>query len=188
MPLPTALLLSAVLAAAQAPPTPAPRTSAPPMSGPMAPMAAETCPAVLPALPPAMAGWSARTPLAAAASPAGLAPATLAAGRGVDASLRPAEAVSYAVAPGRPAGPGARAGLLALAVAEPGTYAVGLSSAAWIDVVDARGAPVASTAHGRGPPCSGMRKVVDFPLAAGRYVVQLTTAADPVVGVLAFRR
>lgn len=148
----------------------------------------ESCPAGPPALPPAMAGWAARTPIEAVGSPAGLDRATLALGRGVDAALRPAEAVTYAAPPGKPAGPGAKAGLLALQVAAPGTYAVGLSSAAWIDVVDAQGAPVASAGHDHGPPCSGMRKVVDFPLEPGRYVVQLTTGGEPAVGVLAFRR
>ena len=52
----------------------------------------------------------------------------------------------------------------------------------------AHGATVVSTAHGHGPPCSGIRKVVDFTLTPGRYVVQLTTGGDPVVGVIAFRR
>ena len=96
--------------------------------------------------------------------------------------------MAYAATPGRPAPVGGRGGLLALEVIEPGAYAVGLSSAAWIDVMDARGATVASATHGHGPPCSGMRKVVDFVLTPGRYVVQLNTGGDATVGVLAFRR
>ena len=181
MPLLAFLALSLALAA----PTSVAQTSARPMT---AAPPAESCSAGPPPLPPGMVGWTARTSLAAAPSPAGLGTAALAVGHGVDATLGPASTVAYAAAPGKPAGPGGRAGLLALSVDAPGTYAVGLSLAAWIDVVDASGAPVASTAHGRGPPCSGMRKVVDFPLAPGRYVVQLTTGGDPVVGVLAFKR
>ncbi len=178
-------LLAAVLAAPVPPPT---AETPPPQPGMGAMPAPESCPAGTPSLPPALAGWAARTPVTAAASSAVPAPAILSVGKGVDATLRPADGVAYASAPGRPAGPGGRAGLLALQVGEPGTYAVGLSSVAWIDVVDARGAAVASTAHGHGPPCSGMRKVVDFPLAPGRYVIQLTTGGDPVVGIIAFRR
>lgn len=184
MPLLTLLALAVALGV---PAPPAAQTPAPMPSMTAAP-AADSCPGGPATLPSEMAGWAARAALAAARSPAGLAPATLAVGRGVDATLHPADSVAYAATPGKPAGPGGQAGLLALSVAAPGTYAVGLSSPAWIDVVDASGAPVASTAHGRGPPCSGMRKVVDFTLAPGRYVVQLTTGGDPVVGVLVFRR
>ena len=167
-------------------PTQAPAV-APPAAGMMGGMAEACPPGAPPALPPAMAGWSARTPLAAAASPAALGGPSLTPGRGVDAKLAPAPSVTYAATPGKPAPPGGSAGLMALTVPAAGTYAVGLSSAAWIDVVDASGASVASAAHGHGPACSGMRKVVDFALAPGRYVIQLSSA-DPTVGVLVFRR
>ena len=176
---PAAALVLGVLAAQ------APAAVAPPAG--MAAAAAESCPPGPPSLPPALAGWASRAPLAAAASPAAAGSASLALGRGVDAALRPSAEVAFAAAPGRPVRPGERAGLLALPVPAAGTYAVGLSSAAWIDVVDAAGAAVASTAHGHGPPCSGVRKTVDFPLSPGRYTIQLTTA-EPSVGVIAFRR
>lgn len=35
------------------------------------------------------------------------------------------------------------------------------------------GAAVVSVGHGRGPACSGVRKMVDFALEPGRYVLQI---------------
>jgi hypothetical protein len=155
--------------------------------GGMATATAERCPAGPPALPPELSGWARRVPLAAAASPAAAVAAALTPGRGYDVALRSAGEVAFAATPGKPAPAGGGAGLLSLSVDAAGGYAVGLSSAAWIDVIDARGRSVASGAHGRGPPCTGVRKVVDFTLSPGRYFLQLT-GSEPSVGVIVLRR
>jgi hypothetical protein len=63
-------------------------------------------------------------------------------------------------------------------VTRPGTYRVALGQKAWIDVVRGR-AGVASSAHAMGPRCTGVAKLVDFPLRPGRYVMQLTGAPAP---------
>jgi hypothetical protein len=42
-------------------------------------------------------------------------------------------------------------------------------------------------AHGHAPPCSGVRKMVDFDLSTGSYTVQLSGAAKPVATLLIAR-
>jgi hypothetical protein len=63
-------------------------------------------------------------------------------------------------------------GLIGVTVAQPGSYRVALSSGAWIDLVR-DGKAVTSTAHGHGPACTGVLKMVDFPLTPGRYTLQI---------------
>ncbi|ABE63535.1 hypothetical protein Nham_2757 [Nitrobacter hamburgensis X14] len=63
-------------------------------------------------------------------------------------------------------------------VREAGTYRVALDSAAWIDLVRGRQA-VISIAHGHGPACTGIRKIVDFPLAPGLYTLQIAANGQP---------
>jgi hypothetical protein len=41
-----------------------------------------------------------------------------------------------------------------------------------------------SIAHGHGPDCSGIRKMVDFRLEAGSYVLQIVGNGAPTVRVL----
>ena len=53
------------------------------------------------------------------------------------------------------------------------SYRVALGGKAWIDVVRG-GAAVASVAHGHGPACTGVTKMVEFILAPGTYTVQLS--------------
>ncbi len=57
-------------------------------------------------------------------------------------------------------------------VAKPGRYQVGLSDAAWIDVRLGNRA-LKSVTHGHGPACTGLRKIVGFDLAAGRYTLHI---------------
>ncbi len=39
--------------------------------------------------------------------------------------------------------------------------------------------PVRSTAHGHGPDCTGIGKMVDFPLQPGDYLVQFSESLTP---------
>ena len=43
---------------------------------------------------------------------------------------------------------------------------------------------IGSVAHTEGPPCSGIRKIVDFTLAPGRYALQLSGATKAPTRVL----
>jgi len=136
--------------------------------------------------PPELAGWSARTPLAAASNVKGLGRAALVAGAPIDAKLQPVGRVGYAARPEKPGKAGSFGGLYALVVTRPGTYRIGLGAGAWIDVLKGR-KPVASTAHGHGPACSGVRKMVDFPLTRGRYVLQIAGSPEALLPVMVAR-
>lgn len=151
-----------------------------------APAAEAACPADAAPLPPELAGWTARTPLAAAADVPGLAGARLTIGGAVDLSLLPTPRLHYALRPENPGGSVSNGGMASFAVEREGRYRVAISSAAWIDVVR-DGAVVASVVHGRGPACSGIRKMVDFTLQPGDYVLQIAGSGSPAISVLVAR-
>lgn len=139
------------------------------------------------ALPAELSGWMARTTILAAASDAGLARTMLVSGAAVDATLLPTNAVHYRVRPEKPGSSVSYGGLFAFNVSEAGTYRVALGSGAWIDVL--RGEmPVLSTAHGHGPDCSGIRKMVDFALKPGRYVLQIAASGSPKIAMMVVRQ
>ncbi|HEX7873443.1 MAG TPA: homogentisate 1,2-dioxygenase [Sphingobium sp.] len=134
--------------------------------------APKNCSLVRVALPPELAGWSDRAPAPAAKDGKGLAKSVLTIGKAVDARLIRTADVRYPLRPEKPGGSVSYGGLFAFTVKDAGTYRVALGAGAWIDVVK-DGKPVASSGHGHGPQCSGVRKMVDFPLTPGRYVLQL---------------
>ncbi|MCW1429902.1 homogentisate 1,2-dioxygenase [Novosphingobium sp. JCM 18896] len=110
----------------------------------------------------------------------------LAVGQAANVTLKPTPEVRYALRPEKPGGSVSFGGLIALNVAEAGTFRVALSSGAWIDLVQ-DGKAVTSTSHGHGPACSGVRKMVDFPLKPGRYTLQLGANGAPQMTVLVAR-
>lgn len=148
---------------------------------------AVACSASDAALPAPLAGWPHKTPVAAAASLAGLARAQVAVGEAAQVRLRPTPDVAYPLQPEKPGGTVSYGGLAAFSVAEAGDYRVALSGGAWIDVI-AGGRAVESTAHGHGPACSTIRKMVDFPLKPGRYVLQISASAGPDLGLMIVHR
>ena len=133
--------------------------------------------------PPELAGWAARTPLPAARDAKGLRRAALVPGAAIDAALLPTPDVHYVVRPEKPGGSVSYGGLYALVISRPGTYRVALGAGAWIDLLKGKKA-VVSTAHGHGPDCSGIRKMVDFPLARGRYVLQIAANGEAALPVM----
>ena len=139
------------------------------------------------ALPAEMAGWSTKSDIASATDAKGLPKAQLAPGRAVTASLHHTRDVAYVTQPEKPGGTVAYGGLLELVVKDAGTYRIGLGSGAWIDVLQ-RAKSIQSTAHGHGPACSTIRKIVDFPLQPGRYAIQISANADPTVAIMAWRQ
>jgi len=144
---------------------------------------APKCPEEAVALPADLSAWTAPKPLTAATRPEEAGKAELKIGAAVTAALAHTPEVTYAARPAKPGGSVAYGGLLHVAIAEPGTYRVALGNASWIDVVK-DGASVESVAHGGGPACSGIRKMVDYPLQQGDYLVQLSAGADAQTGVL----
>lgn len=139
--------------------------------------AAPACPRDAEPLPAALSGWTERKPLAAAKDEASLGDAVLAPGAAADLALADTPAVRYVVRPSHPGGSASHGGMLAFSVDSPGTYRVAIGSGAWIDVVKGKAA-LESTAHGHGPKCSGMRKMVDFSLRPGAYVLQVAGNGD----------
>lgn len=108
-------------------------------------------------------------------------------GKPVTVRLKPAAQVRLAQPPGqdrRPANP--HAGLVALEVPGAGTWQVSASTPVWIEVIGP-GGPVESTGFGNRAPCTGIRKVVDFPLPKGRHLLQLSGNPGPEVRILLSR-
>ncbi len=131
-----------------------------------------------------LAPWATPVPLTAGGDARH--PVALAIGQAAHVTLRSTPQVHYPLRPEKPGGSVSYGGLLAVTVTEPGTYRVGLSAGAWIDLIK-QGKPVTSTAHGHGPECSGVRKMVDFPLTPGRYTLQLGANGEPQLTVLVAR-
>lgn len=168
--IPLALLAAAAPAVAQAP-------AADP---------ARTCAGASPTLPPELAPWPSRTKLTAAVEPAGLAAARIAPGKAIDARLSPGGRVHFGDGPRRAKDVGDNAGMFAFTVDRPGTYRVALGSGGWIDVLE-HGKAVTSSAHGHGAECSGIVKMVDFPLEAGEHVLQVEGSKEATIGLLIAR-
>lgn len=141
------------------------------------------CATVRVAIPPELSGWSERTDLTAGTT-AALAP-VLVIGKAATVALsdRP---VRWAATPEKAPAAGTHGGLLQVEVRTAGTYRLALSDMAWIDVA-LRGHRVASSAHKMATKCSGVKKLVDFPLARGRYVIQLSGATKASIAAMLVR-
>lgn len=123
-------------------------------------------------------------PLPLSASGDATTPAPLSLGTAAQVRLLPTPDVHYAMQPEKPGGSVSYGGLLILDITRAGTYRIALGSAAWLDVIGADG-PQRSVAHGHGPDCTGIRKMVDFTLAPGRYTIQISANAAPALTVMA---
>jgi hypothetical protein len=137
-------------------------------------------------LPPALAGWTARAAVPAAAAAPELGKAALPLGKGVGAQLRKTGEIAFPVLPAKPGGAVSYGGLYEIRVAEAGDYQVSLGTGAWIEVVSGK-TLVASTAHAPGPACSSLKKTVVFPLKPGRYVLEITGNGEPTLPVMVTR-
>jgi hypothetical protein len=107
----------------------------------------------------------------------------IAIGKGTGLMLHPVEDWIYSPAPGRAPKPGTFGGVYQFNVTTAGTYRIALDVGAWIDVVH-DGKIIDSVTHTEGTRCSGIRKIVDFSLAPGRYTLQLSGAKDAPMRVL----
>lgn len=105
-------------------------------------------------------------------------------GERIELGLHPVGAVKFPITPGKP---GSNGGLAELTVAEPGTYRVALATGAWIDLVQ-DGKALESTAHGHGEACTGIRKIVDFALTPGQYVLAISANLDMRTQVLVAKK
>lgn len=145
-----------------------------------------TCSSASASLPAELAAWTNCSAVKAGSDPAALDMARIDPGHAIDAGLAPTPEVHYAVRPEKPGGSVSFGGLYALKVEQPGTYRIALGSAAWIDLMR-DGKAISSSAHGHGPDCSGIRKMVDFALAPGTYVLQISANASSTMPLLVAR-
>jgi len=140
------------------------------------------CAASPAALPAELAGWATPAALTAAAG-ADASAATLTIGQAADLALHPTPHVAYPVAPARPGDAASYGGVAQFSVAKAGIYRVALDTGAWVDIVT-EGRSLESQAHGHGPACSGIHKMVDFQLEPGRYLLDIVGSASPSARVL----
>jgi len=98
----------------------------------------------------------------------------LAADRLYRIALVPEEQVTFAAAPERKrGGAGTDAGLARLHIASAGSYRLALSQPFWVDMV--QGGSLVSSARFTGSHgCNAPHKVVEYTLAAGDYILQIS--------------
>lgn len=146
------------------------------------------CPAT-PALPPELADWARTVPgktFYAYGEPREADFPTLGAAR-TELPLHKFESLRYWITPERKPDPFKYGGLVPIEVKKAGRLIVALDAGAWIDLVrDAKF--VKSAAHGHGPACSGIRKMVEFDVVPGRYVLQISSAPAASVRAMAVLR
>lgn len=122
------------------------------------------------ALPQGIADWNGGAAIATGA--AADSAASLQLGKGYAAALKQKAHVAFAVEPEKPGGSVSYSGIFAFDVIEAGNYAVALSTAAWIDVVE-DGKALEPLSFGHGPACTTIRKMVVYPLKPGRHILQV---------------
>ena len=158
-----------------------------PLSGANAQEAGANCATTSAAVPPALAGWSKRQPIAAAGDASSSLPtAMLTIGSAADATLKPEADIHYVAKPQKPGDPASHGGLFAFTIEQAGSYRVALGAAAWVDVVKGNAA-LSSSAHGHGPACSGVRKMVDFALTTGSYILQIAGSSGSTLPIMIVR-
>jgi molybdate transport system substrate-binding protein len=92
-------------------------------------------------------------------------------GRAYQLALKPQDAVQFVAKPDKPTmNDGSFAGLVTITPSKDGMLRVGLSEAAWIDVV-ANGKSLPSTDHAGSHNCSVLRKAVQFDVKKGQPLV-----------------
>lgn len=130
---------------------------------------------------PGIADWNGSASIATGA--AADSAASLQLGKGYAATLKQKAHVAFAVEPEKPGGSVSYSGIFAFDVIEAGNYAVALSTAAWIDVVE-DGKALEPLSFGHGPACTTIRKMVVYGLKPGRHVLQVAGNGDETAKLL----
>ena len=146
-----------------------------------------TCSGAPAPLPPAYAAWASKSDLAAAGAAADLPKAQLVPGKAITAHLMPTRQVAYVTQPEKPGGSVSKGGMFEVKIDTAGVYRFASGSGAWVDVLK-DGKVLESVNHMGGPACTGIRKMVDFPLEPGRYVLQISANADAKLPILLAKR
>jgi len=149
---------------------------------------AEACPAN-PVLPPELADWSRNVSsktIYGYGEPRDIGWPALGAAR-TELSLHKTESIRYWIAPEREPDVFKFGGMVPIDVKKAGRLVVALDGGAWIDLVH-EGAVVKSATHGHGPACSGIRKMVEFDVTPGRYLLQIVNAPSDKIRAMAVMR
>jgi hypothetical protein len=136
-------------------------------------------------LPAHLAAWTQKAEIQSSARPAGL--ANLVPGKAYTSKLHPAAGFVFATVPEKLGAANTTNGLFALKVEQAGTYGVALGAPGWIDVVKG-GKALKSVTHGHGPECSTIRKIVNFDLQPGDYIVQVAGHPEPAASIMVLRQ
>lgn len=143
-----------------------------------------TCPSPDSALPAAPGSWRSPTPITAATNEAALPKATLTPGKAALVHLANTPDISFATRPGEPGDNTSSGGMVSFTVPIAGTWQIMLGHRAWIDLLS-NGTAVISTGHHHGPACSGIGKIVEFPLRPDTtYTLQLSGSSKPDIEVM----
>jgi len=132
-------------------------------------------------LPPALRSWT--SPVAVTGATDMGRAALLIPGKAARIVLAPMAQVTFPAPSAKPTPPASFGGLASFTVDRASTWRVALGAAAWVDVVSG-GKAAASVAHSHGPDCSGVRKMVDFPLTPGTYTLQIAGSRQRAITVL----
>jgi hypothetical protein len=148
---------------------------------------APACAAMDANLPADLADWNGKAALASATGGPDLAKASFELGKGYEAGLLNTPKIAFPMQPEKPGGTVAHAGLFEFTVPAAGNYTVALSAAAWIDVIES-GKAVTPTSFGHGPECTSIRKMVVFPLQAGKHTLQISGNAQPAMKIMVAKK
>lgn len=97
------------------------------------------------------------------------------------------ESLRYGIAPDRKPDVYKFGGMIPIDAKKPGRLLVALDAGAWIDLVR-DGVVVKSVRHGHGPACSGIRKMVEYDVTQGRYLLQIVNAPTASIHAMAVQR
>ena len=133
---------------------------------------APSCAAMDATLPAGLEDWNGGSVLPTLRNATDVSDLKLTLGKGYVASLGRTTSIVMAVEPEKPGGSVSYSGVFHFNIETTGYYAVALSSAAWIDVVE-DGKAVEPLSFGHGPECTTIRKMVIYSLKAGQHVLQI---------------
>ncbi len=127
--------------------------------------------------------WKSLSYVGAAKSVNELSNATLTVGKASYVGLINTPKMQYVLRPVNEGGTVSYGGIFKVEIKDSGVYRIVLGNASWIDLVK-DGKAVLSVKHQGGPEGSGIRKIVDYPLEAGVYTLQLSAGGDSVTAIL----
>lgn len=134
-------------------------------------------------LPAELNGWKSLSFVSSAKNGGELSNAALTLNKASYVGLLNTPKIQYVTRPTNEGGTVSYGGLFQIEIKESGTYRVVLGNASWIDLVK-DGKVAKSVAHSQGAENSGIRKMVDYPLEAGVYTLQLSAGADTTSAIL----